>query len=287
MQIALIGADGQLGSDLLERLVERHEVHAWTYPDVDITRPQELDSRCRELQPDLLINTAAYNLVDGAEEDPAAAFSLNAFAVRDLAFICRDTDTILMHFSSDYVFDGTQRAPYSEEDSPSPLSVYGVSKLAGEYFVRSILSRYFLIRTCGLYGTAGCWGKGYNFVDTMVRRAREKQPVQVVNDQYVTPTSTLELAHRLSDLIEVGRFGLFHMTNAGQCSWYEFAAEIFRILSMEPDLRGVDSAAYGARAKRPVFSVLENRHADRIGLPGFSPWAIALKDYLIRKGYLK
>jgi dTDP-4-dehydrorhamnose reductase len=157
MKIAFSGADGQLGSDLLERLVERHEVSAWFYPDVDITRPQVLDSRCRELQPDLLINTAAFNLVDGAEDDPGAAFSLNAFAVRDLANICRDTDTILMHFSSDYVFDGTRRTPYSEEDPPSPLSVYGVSKLAGEYFVRSIMSRYFLIRTCGLYRDTTSW----------------------------------------------------------------------------------------------------------------------------------
>jgi len=287
MKIALIGADGQLGSDLLERLGRAHEVHAWTYPDVDITRPREVESRCRELRPDLLINTAAYNLVDGAEEDPSAAFSLNAFAVRELAFICRDTDTALMHFSSDYVFDGSRRAPYSEDDPPSPLSVYGVSKLAGEYFVHSILSRYFLIRTCGLYGTAGCWGKGYNFVDTMVRLAREKKPIRVVDDQFVTPTSTLELAQRIADLIEFGNYGLFHMTNSGQCSWHEFAAEIFRILGLAADLRGVDSAAYGARARRPSFSVLENRHAERIGLPGFNPWAVALKDYLIRKGHLQ
>lgn len=287
MKIALIGADGQLGSDILTCLGETHELHAWNYPDVDITRPRELSSLCRELRPDLLINTAAYNLVDGAEEDPGAAFALNTFAVRDLAFICRDMDTPLMHFSSDYVFDGSHREPYSEEDAPSPLSVYGVSKLAGEFFIRSILSRYILIRTCGLYGTAGCWGKGYNFVDTMVRRGREKQPIRVVNDQCVTPTSTLELAQRLVDLIEIGRFGLFHMTNDGQCSWYEFAAEIFRILRMEADLEGVDSTAYGARARRPAFSVLENRHAERIGLSGFSPWAEALKDYLKRKGHLK
>jgi dTDP-4-dehydrorhamnose reductase len=192
-----------------------------------------------------------------------------------------------MHFSSDYVFDGFRSIPYSEEDMPRPLSVYGVSKLAGEFFVRSILSQYFLIRTCGLFGTAGCWGKGYNFVDTMVRLAREKQPIRVVNDQYVTPTSTLELAMRLADLIESGEHGLYHMTNTGECSWYEFAAEIFNLMGVETDLEGVDSETFGARAQRPAFSVLDNRHAEELGLPGFSPWTAALKDYLQRKGHLK
>ncbi|MGB2906788.1 MAG: dTDP-4-dehydrorhamnose reductase [Candidatus Aminicenantaceae bacterium] len=287
MKIVLIGADGQLGTDLLTCLKGSHEVHAWTYPDVDITRPQELGQRFKELKPDLLINTAAYNRVDAAEEDPGGAFSLNALAVRVLALLCRDTDTALMHFSSDYVFDGSARTPYTEDDAPNPLNVYGVSKVAGEHFVRSILSRFYLVRTCGLYGTAGCWGKGTNFVDSMVRLAQKEEPIRVVNDQWVTPTSTHELAHRLAELIETGRFGLYHMTNSGQCTWFEFAREIFRILDLEPILTGVDTVAFEARARRPAYSVLENRNAQRIGLQNFAPWTDALPEYLAQKGYLK
>ncbi|MFA9453718.1 MAG: dTDP-4-dehydrorhamnose reductase [Candidatus Aminicenantaceae bacterium] len=287
MRIVLIGADGQLGTDLLACLQDSHDVQPWTYPDLDITRPQELGQRFKELDPDLLINTAAYNRVDAAEEDPGGAFSLNALAVRGLALLCRDTDTALMHFSSDYVFDGSAQTPYTEDDATQPLNVYGVSKVAGEHFVRSILSRFYLVRTCGLYGTAGCWGKGTNFVDSMVRLAQKEEPIRVVNDQWVTPTSTHELARRLAELIETGRFGLYHMTNSGQCTWFEFAREIFRILDLEPILTGVDTVAFEARARRPAYSVLENRNAQRIGLQNFAPWTDALQEYLAQKGYLK
>ena len=287
MKIVLIGADGQLGTDLLACLRDSHEVLPWTYPGVDITRPEELRERLMDLAPDLLINTAAYNRVDDAEQEPAAAFSLNALAVRELAILCRDSGAALMHFSSDYVFDGSARTPYTEDDAPNPLSVYGVSKVAGEHFVKSILSKYYLVRTCGLYGTAGCWGKGTNFVDTMVRLGQQGGAIRVVNDQWVTPTSPFELALHLKDLIEKESFGLYHMTNTGECTWFEFAREIFRILRLDPELTDVDTDAFGSRARRPAYSVLENRNADRIGLQAFTSWDKALREYLVRKGHVK
>jgi dTDP-4-dehydrorhamnose reductase len=165
--------------------------------------------------------------------------------------------------------------------------VYGVSKLAGELFLRHLQPRHFLIRTCGLYGTAGCRGKGTNFVDAMVRLGHKGGSIRVVDDQWVTPTSSLELAQRLAELIDLGRFGLYHMTNAGRCTWYEFSCEIFRQLGKTPDIEAVDSRSFGAPAPRPAFSVLENRNAARAGLPAFSRWQDALGDYLRRKKYLK
>ena len=286
MIIVLIGSDGQLGTDLLANLRGIHDVHGWTFPQHDITRPRELASSLRSIEPELVINTAAFNRVDDSEENPDTAFRLNVFAVRELALICRDIGTALMHFSTDYVFDGTGSDPYTEDDTPNPLNVYGVSKLSGEYFVRNILPRHYLVRTSGLYGEAGCWGKGSNFVDTMVRLGRSGESIKVVDDQWVTPTSSSELAQKLVDLIGCGRFGLYHLTNSGQCTWHAFAEEIFRQTGIDASLSRIDSEAYGARAVRPAYSVLHNLRAERIGLPGFLPWQEALREYLRRKGEL-
>ncbi len=287
MKIVLIGADGQLGTDLYRSLKDHHEVHPCHYPDVDITRPADFRILLEARQPAMVINTAAYNLVDDSEREPEAAFRLNALAVRSLAATCRELGAILMHFSSDYVFDGRSRTPYTEEDMPHPLGVYGVSKLAGEHFVSGTLDRYYLIRTSGLYGEAGCWGKGFNFVDTMVLRAREGQSLRVVDDQWITPTSTRELALRIRELIASDSFGLYHMTNEGQCTWYAFAREIFDRLGMDPSLRAIDSRSYPSAARRPAYSVLENRRANSLGISPFSPWQEALDSYLQRKGYKK
>lgn len=283
MIIVLIGADGQLGTDLLGSLRGSHDIHAWTFPEHDVTRPDELTAELRAVQPELVINTAAFNRVDESEDDPGAAFGLNALAVRDLALICRDIGATLMHFSTDYVFDGAREYPYTEDDAPNPLNAYGVSKLAGEYFVRNILSRHYLVRTSGLYGAAGCWGKGSNFVDTMLRLGRSGEAIRVVDDQWVTPTSSSELAERLADLIQSGRYGLYHLTNSGQCTWYAFAEEIFRQAGIDVSLSRIDSASYGAKAVRPAYSVLHNLKAEQIGLPKFLPWQEALREYIRRK----
>jgi dTDP-4-dehydrorhamnose reductase len=285
MKIVLIGADGQLGTDLNRSLKDQYDVQPCFYPEVDITRPADLRVMLEDHKPAMVINTAAYNLVDKSEHEPEAAFRLNALAVRSLAALCRDIGAILMHFSSDYVFDGHRRSPYTEEDMPRPLGVYGVSKLAGEYFVSSTLDRHYLIRTCGLYGEAGCWGKGSNFVDSMVSMARQGHPLRVVDDQWVTPTSTRELALRIRELITSGAFGLYHMTNEGQCTWYAFAREIFDRLGLDPSLSAIDSDSYPASARRPAYSVLENMQAYRLGITRFSPWQDALETYLQRKGY--
>jgi dTDP-4-dehydrorhamnose reductase len=284
MRIALIGADGQLGSDLLKSL-SVHELLPLYYPQFDITQPKEAEKVLEKFDPDVVINTAAFQRVDECEEKIEDAFLFNAAAVRELAMTCLKLESVLVHFSTDYVFDGKKGSPYIEDDLPNPLNVYGVSKLAGEYFVKNILDEYFLVRTCGLYGEAGCWGKGTNFIDSMIKAEEGGKPLKVVHDQCVTPTSTVELSQKVSELIQTSRFGLYHLTNEGQCTWFEFAKEIFFYMGKDVQIAPITSEDYGAPAKRPAFSVLENKKAQDIGLSPFSDWQTALKTYMERKGY--
>jgi dTDP-4-dehydrorhamnose reductase len=282
-RIALIGADGQLGSDLVKTL-DSQEVHPLYYPDFDITDTYQTKKMLHSLSADVVINTAAYHRVDECEDNPEKSFAVNTIAVRELAFLCRELDAILVHFSTDYVFDGKKHAPYVEDDLPNPLSVYAVSKLAGEYFVQNILKKYFLIRTCGLYGEVGCWGKGINFVDTMINLSKGEKPIRVVNDQWATPTSTAELAPKVNELLQTTHWGLYHLTNEGECTWYEFAETILELLDSDVRPEAVDSRTFGAKAPRPGYSVLRNRNAEKIGITPFSHWKTALQVYLKKKG---
>jgi len=284
MRIVVIGADGQLGTDLL-RVFPAESVLPLYWPEFDVTRREAAATVLAGLKPDVVINTAAFHRVDECEEAIGPAFEVNAFAVRDLARLCRDLGAVFVHFSTDYVFDGRKRTPYVEEDRPGPLSVYAASKLSGELFVEAYGERFFLIRTCGLYGLAGCREKGMNFVEAMLHFDRTgRRPIRVVDDQIVTPTSTAELAKGIAELIRTEAYGLYHMTNEGACSWYEFARMIFRLLGREAAIEPVDSASFGARARRPAYSVLENRGMAALGLPPFSSWEKALADYLRAKG---
>jgi len=286
MKVALIGADGQLGSDLVPRLRE-YKLYPFYYPHFDVKDTAGTRSTLLDIHPDIVINTSAYHRVDECEENPVEAFYVNAIAVKNLSLICRQMDSVLVHFSTDYVFDGEKKSPYIETDSPNPLSVYGVSKLAGEFFVRNICVKYFLIRTCGLYGTAGCWGKGTNFIDSIISMAKNGKPFKVVKDQTVTPTSTEELSLIINKLIHTDNYGTYHLTNEGECTWFEFAQEILGMTGYKTELIPVSSEEYGAKAIRPHYSVLENRKASQIGLALFSHWKKALQNYLIKKGYVK
>jgi dTDP-4-dehydrorhamnose reductase len=285
MKIAIIGADGQLGSELIKTL-SGEELVPLFYPDFDITRPEEMRAVLRRLKPEVVINTAAFHRVDECEDNPQTSFLVNATAVRDLALTALELGSILVHFSTDYVFDGKKGRPYVEEDQPNPLSVYAVSKLAGEFFIRSLLERYFLVRTCGLYGEASSREKGYNFVDRMIALALEEKTIRVISDQWVTPTSAAELAERIAELVQTPHYGLYHLTNEGECTWLQFAQQIFLLAGIDARLEPVDSREFGARAPRPLYSVLENRNAKDIGLTAFSPWPEALKGYLAQKGRL-
>jgi dTDP-4-dehydrorhamnose reductase len=283
MRTAVLGAPGQLGRDLCPRL--GGEVLPLGRADADLTDPTRLRELLERLRPDVVVNCAAYNYVDKAESEPAAALAINALAVRDLATICRDLDCTLVHFSTDYVFglDAGRSVPWTENDPPGPVSVYGLSKLAGEFLVRSNCPKHIIIRTCGLYGVWGSGGKGGNFVETMLRLAGQGKPVRVVNDQRCTPSFAVDVATATSSLIAAGARGSFHITNAGDCTWYEFAREIFRAAGMNVEVTPITSAEFGAAARRPSYSVLSNEKLRGSGIAVPRPWTDALRAYLAER----
>ncbi len=280
MKYAVLGAAGQLGRDLCSRLPG--EVVALTRERADLTRPEALAATLAELRPDVVVNCAAYNFVDRAEGEPDAAFAVNAWGVRALAAACRPLDCTLVHFSTDYVFglDAGRRRPYAETDAPGPVGVYGLSKLAGEYLVRALCPRSYVIRTCGLYGVWGSGGKGGNFVETMLRVAGQGKPLRVVADQHCTPSFTVDVAAAAVALLATGRPGLYHLTNAGSCTWHEFAGAVFELAGVKADLTAITSAEFGAVARRPPYSVLGMAAFEALGLAPPRPWREALAAYL-------
>jgi dTDP-4-dehydrorhamnose reductase len=288
---ALIGANGQLGSDIVRLWPASgpgrrgEQLIALTHADIEVTDRNQARSVLEGVRPDLVINTAAFHRVDDCEADPGPAFAVNALAVMRLAEACRDLGATLMHFSTDYVFDGRKGEPYREDDAVRPVSAYGISKAAGEHFLRYILpDAHVIVRSSGLYGVAGASGKGGNFVETMLRLAREGGPLRVVDDQVSAPTFTLDLAEKLLELAAAGGRGTFHITNRGECSWFEFAAEIFADCGLKPDLAAITSEEYAAPARRPAYSVLENACLSQLGLEQPRPWQEALLQYLQLKG---
>jgi dTDP-4-dehydrorhamnose reductase len=280
--IALLGSGGQLGRDLAPLLPD---VVPLTRKDADLTNSAAVGDLLRRLRPRVVVNCAAFNFVDKAESEPESAFAVNAWAVRELAKVCRDIDAMLVHISSDYVFglDTGRDTPLRESNPPGPVSVYGLSKLAGEYLVRSIVPRHLVVRTCGLYGVWGSGGKGGNFVETMLRLAGQGKPIRVVSDQRCTPSYTKDVAAALAELVRTDASGVVHVTNAGECSWYVFAVEIFRLAGVSADVRPIPSTEFGAAARRPAYSVLTSDVLANHGVPKPRSWKEALAAYLVER----
>ena len=279
MDIALLGANGQLGTDL-HRALHSHKVVPLTIDDVDVTDHARTRAVLTDLRPEAVVNTTAFLRVDDCETQAETAYAVNAVSVLNMVRIANDLDAIFVHFSTDYVFDGTARQPYTEESQPFPLSVYANSKLAGELLVRAYARKYFLIRSSGLYGRAGSMGKGGNFVETMLAKAKRGEAIRVVNDQTLTPTYTVDLANQVSILLSTTHYGLFHATNEGACSWFEFARAIFDLTKIDAELSPTTSDAYKMPAARPAYSVLENARLKELGLNRMGNWREALAAYL-------
>lgn len=281
MRAAVIGAKGQLGSDLISRLGK--EAISLDHSTIDITDPESI---CKVLdceRPDTVINCAAYNLVDRAETERDMAMLVNRRGPGYLADYCREHDLKLLHVGTDYVYDGREgRKPWTETDEPLAISTYASSKLAGEQLVLAHCPRHFVVRTCGLYGRNAAHGKG-NFVETMLRLGRERPEIRVVDDQVCTPTSTATLASAIVDLVRTEKYGLYHATNSGQCSWFEFACEIMRLNRFDTKMIPITTAEYGARARRPRFSVLDcSKLTETLGW-SLPPWRDALARYLVER----
>ncbi|MEE8389219.1 MAG: dTDP-4-dehydrorhamnose reductase [Anaerolineae bacterium] len=281
MKVLLIGANGQLGSDLVKILTDVDLVPL-THRDVDICEPVRVRETLRRHAPNVVINTAAYHKVDECETNIEKTFAVNAYGVRNLALACKEQDCALLHISTDYVFgrDAARRAPYVETDTSAPINVYGIAKLAGEYFVRYILSRFWIVRSQWLYGVAGASGKGGNFVELMLRLAREGRDIKVVDDQVGSPTYTLDLARKIAQLVKTEHYGLYHVTNAGECTWYQFARKIWELSDLNPNAEPTTTEAFGAVATRPAYSVLDNAALRAVGLDDMRPWEDALAAYL-------
>ena len=283
MKIALIGVDGQLGTDINSYFKKKGvEVKGLVgLKDIDVCDYKKSKDILRKINPDIVINTAAFHDVDRCEDEALSAFKVNVIGVKNLVLICREINVPIIHFSTDYIFDGKKNEPYIEDDCARPISLYGISKLAGEQVIQYMYNKFYIVRLSGLYGHAGCVGKGStNFVELVIKLAIEKKEVKVVNDQILTPTSTIDVAKKLFELMQTGRYGIYHMTNTGSCSWYEFACEIIKLMKLDARVIPITTEQFGAKARRPHYSVLDNRNLRNIGISDLRNWKEALKDYI-------
>jgi len=282
VKVVVLGASGQLGGELCRALAD-WQVIALSHAEIEICDAARVDAVIGGLAADLVINAAALTNVAQAEQEPVRAFEINALGARNVAQACARANSALMYISTDYVFDGEKGSPYVESDAPGPLNAYGVTKLAGEHFVRAIANPWYIVRTSGLYGERPCRGKQHNFVQRILQLA-ETGTVRVVSDQVSTPTFAADLAEQIRLIAEKGKPGLYHATNAGQCSWHEFARAAFELTGTKVDLIPITTAEYGGSVRRPRYSVLENAHLKEQNLHIMRPWQEALADYLRRIG---
>lgn len=287
IRAAVIGANGQLGSDVVLALnAAGYDTVPLTHHQIELSDLESAANAIRTVRPELVVNTAAMHHVEKCESDPERAYAVNAIGARNLAIVTRDEGAALAHISTDYVFDGTKATAYVEGDEPLPLNVYGNSKLAGECYVRTINPRHFVLRTSALYGHKPCRAKGgVNFVELMLKLAREKGQMDVVDSERVSPTSTAEVAEQVAVLGKTDAYGLYHATAEGSCSWYEFAREILSLAGIPAELNAARHGQFPAKVPRPQYSVLENAALKRAGVNCFTPWQSGLRRYLQHAGY--
>jgi dTDP-4-dehydrorhamnose reductase len=288
MKVLVTGASGQLGTDLCKILTD-YQLIPLTHKDIEIGDMGSVKQAFNKYKPGIIVNTAAYVRVDDCEDEKEKAFQVNYLGARNVAVVAQELGARLVHLSTDYVFGGEaepRTTPYTEFDTPVPLSIYGRSKLAGENLVRHSCLRHFIVRASALFGVAGSSGKGGNFIETMVRLARERDELKVVNDQVFSPTYTGDLARKIAQLIDTECYGIFHVTNRGACSWYEFTVEILKLVGIRTPVVPITSDQYPQKARRPRYSVLDNYHLRLLGMDDMRPWQEALKDYLAARGHI-
>ena len=276
MRILLLGHKGMLGSDLFLKLSVQHEVIGMDKEEIDIVSPDECVQAIKETAPSVVINAAAYTNVDGCETAEEECFAVNAEAVKNIAQACRNKNIRIIHFSTDYVFDGAAQQPYKEDDQCNPVNAYGASKLAGERYLQSLADDYLLIRTSWLYGV-----KGKNFVQTILEKAKTTSTLSVVDDQVGSPTYTKDLAAAVDLLISQNLKGIFHLTNRGSCSWYQFAVKILQESGLDDaKVIPIKSNQLPRPALRPAYSVLSMQKFISATGKTMQPWQLALQDYL-------
>ncbi len=288
MKVLITGISGMLGVDLCQTLKEKHEVVGFDlkeFPSIsfcppvqrgDITKIDEVKEAFDEFAPQMVIHAAAYTDVDGCEKDPDKAYKVNTLGTQNVCLASQEPNIPIIYISTDFVFDGNKDSPYLEFDQPRPISIYGRSKLAGEEYVKTLLNKYFVVRTSWLYGHYG-----RNFVETMLQLASQKKELKVVNNQVGSPTYTRDLSRKIKELLPTELYGIYHITNSGSCSWYEFAREILKLAGIKgAQLKPITSEELDRPASRPRFSVLEN-YCLRLALGNsMRDWQKALRDYI-------
>jgi dTDP-4-dehydrorhamnose reductase len=276
MKVAVTGAAGQLGKDVVIELKNQNfEVLALDRNDLDITNEHAVTSYMEKNRPDIILHCAAYTNVDGAEEDEDTAYKVNALGSEYLAKAAAKIDAKMLQVSTDYVFDGTASEPYETDHPTKPLGAYGRTKLAGEEFVKEYLEKYFIVRTAWVFGV-----HGNNFVKTMMRLGKEREELGVVHDQIGSPTYTVDLAKFMIELMQTDKYGIYHATNDGICSWYEFAMEIFKQSEIEVKVNPLTTEQFPRPAARPKYSVLSKSKNEEQGLTPLRHWKEALAAYL-------
>ncbi|HWR58352.1 MAG TPA: dTDP-4-dehydrorhamnose reductase [Thermodesulfovibrionales bacterium] len=277
MKILVTGAGGMLASDLVSVLNQNHEVIPSSENDLNITVRDDVHRVVHSVSPDIVINCAAYTLVDKAEEERDKAFLVNGIGVQNIALACRDKGIPLCHISTDYVFDGTKKGAYTPFDNTNPINVYGESKLAGEKYVEWVMNKFYIVRTSWLYGRAG-----NNFVATILRLAKEQSEIRVVSDQMGSPTHTVSLSSAIERIIATGAYGIYHFTDetGGGISWYDFAKEIVRVSGLKTRVIPITTAEFPRPARRPANSVLDTSVFSLVTGHEIKDWKEALREYL-------
>lgn len=280
-RVAIFGSGGQLGVELCREFEKRGwSILRFDRQSLDITDSNAVEAALAKADPQLVINSAAYNQVDLAEREPQAAFNANALGVRNLAMACRQTDARFVHFSTDYVFDGRKGSPYVETDHTHPLGAYAVSKLAGELYAQAYLDNSLIIRVSGVFGPGGLFTPRGNFVELMLRMAKSGTPIRVVEDHVASPTYAPALASRTADLVAKGCTGVFHIGGGEPISWYNYARLIFELARVTPELKPTNEREYRTSARRPAFSALSNSKMHEQGIEPMPPLRDALALYL-------
>ncbi len=282
--VLVTGADGMLGSEVV-RLLERDDhirVIPTTINNLDITQLGQVKKTLTANCPTHIIHTAAYTLVDSAEKESLIAYQVNAEGTKNLAFFCRELDIELIYLSTDFVFSGEKKSPYHVDDPTGPLNVYGMTKLLGETYIQTLLEKHKVVRTSWLSGLGGDYTR--NFIETMLRVSEARSTLSLVNDQIGRPTFTFDLAQALVNLLDVNAYGIYHVTNSGDCSWYEFARQIFSVADRQGlTLKPILSEQFRSAAKRPHYSVLSNERYEKLGLGLLPHWKDSLKEYFRRR----
>jgi dTDP-4-dehydrorhamnose reductase len=280
-KVAIFGGGGQLGVELTALFRQSgYEVNSFERSTLDITNASAVEAALAQFDPAVVLNAAAYNQVDLAEQEPAAAFQVNALAVRNLAVACRQVDAKLVHFSTDYVFDGQAGRAYREDDRTHPLGAYAVSKLAGELYAAAYLDRPLILRTSGVYGPGGMHTARGNFVEMMLRLAKQNQPIRVVEDHVASPTYAPALARVTLDLVRNNVDGIVHVGGGAPISWFDWAAKIFAAAGLKPQLKPTNEREFRAAARRPKYSALANARLETLGITPMPSLDQAIRDYL-------